>query len=174
MSENAVQIQNLSTRHMALIDFMVANPLMRKGEIAAHFNVTPAWLSVVIHSDAFQAQLRARQDQAFAHLIAPLAEKLSYLAHQAVDRLSEKVITEETQALLEISRFATERINYEGKPMSQAVSAGASVHVHVTSAQILEEARARVIRGRQGVTLEQQSAAPHSPAPARLLSGGSD
>lgn len=167
-------LANLSFRHQSIVDFMVAYPTAKKGEIAEHFGVTPAWLSIVIHSDAFQAAIRARQDELFRHHVVPLAEKLAYLAHRTIDKLAEKVETTDEATLLEIGKFSTDRINWDGKPMAQAQGGGAvGVHVHITSQQILEEARARVIRGRQGATIEH-TADPNSAASARLPSGRGD
>lgn len=172
MSE--VQIAGISPRHVAIADFLVANPQMKKSEIAAKFGVTPAWLSVIIHSDAFQALLRQKQNEAFSFLIAPIADKLNHIAHQALDRLSESVAVMERGELFEAARFSIDRINYEGKPADKSSGNVINVNVHTASAALLEQARARIAR--KGVTIDGEvtntTSEANNPATPQLLAGG--
>ena len=65
MMAKSVQIQKMSARHEAILQFMIANPTMKMSKVAAHFGVTGAWLSTIIWSDAFQNQLARRHDELF-------------------------------------------------------------------------------------------------------------
>jgi len=89
---NSVQVQRVSHTHNAILDFMVANPTAPLSHVATYFGYTQSWLSTVIHSDAFQARLRERQDTAFNEVVvADLRAKITGVASQAIDKLSEKL-----------------------------------------------------------------------------------
>ncbi len=89
MAESA-QIQKVSIKHDVLLDYLIANPTMKRSEVAAIFGVTQAWLSTIIHSCAFQEKLRQRQDQVFeVAVLRPIQEKLMGAANMAADRLME-------------------------------------------------------------------------------------
>lgn len=89
MAESA-QIQKVSPRHEAILNYLIANPTVKKAEVAAQFGVSQAWLSTIIHSDAFQAKLRARQEEVFeVAVLSGIEDKLLGVAHQAAERLGE-------------------------------------------------------------------------------------
>jgi len=79
------QIKNLTPRHDVILDFLISNPSLKRGEIAREFGVTEAWLSTIIHSDIFQARLADRQDEFFSEAIVPLSAKIEALAYKALD-----------------------------------------------------------------------------------------
>lgn len=177
MAEN--QIAKTSHRHVAIAEFLVAHPTMKKSEVAEAFGVTQPWLSVIIHSDAFQAMLAEKQAEAYRYLIAPLAEKMSHLAHRAVDKLTEQVeVSSDVGVLLEVGRFATDRITWDGKPLAQQAG-GVTVNVmQPVVAEILREAQQRARESRRlehrSDEIEVDDSGTHSPAPPRLLTGGAD
>lgn len=86
-----VQVKGLSIRHEAILEFLMANPTAKLGDVAVRFQVSQAWLSVIMHSDAFRAKLAERQDESFGAVVLPLREKLMGVAHQAVDKLGEAI-----------------------------------------------------------------------------------
>ena len=90
----SAQVQKLSHRHEAVLHFMLANPIVPKGEIALRFGVTQAWLSTVINSHAFQEALANYTDVAFHETVLPLREKMMIAADRALDRLNELVPVE--------------------------------------------------------------------------------
>lgn len=81
------EVQSLSVRHQAIMDYMLANPTVRLGEVALHFHVSQPWLSCIIHSDAFQRELREKQDVLFNGTVLPLREKMTVVAHKMLDKL---------------------------------------------------------------------------------------
>lgn len=92
MAEN--QIKQMSSRHEQILNYILLNPTKTYGEVAGHFGVTPAWLSVIIHSDAFQRRLSERQDEIFdAGVLQPISDKLSAAADLTIDKYLEKVPT---------------------------------------------------------------------------------
>lgn len=88
MSQSA-SVAKLSMRHDAILQFMLANPLAPKSEVAFRFNVTPAWLSTVINSEAFLEARAMYTDLAFHESTLPMREKLMVAADKALDRLNE-------------------------------------------------------------------------------------
>lgn len=85
------QVARLTPRHETILAFVMANPTVKRGEVARLFGVTEAWLSTIIHSDIFQARLSERTDEVFSETLVPLCEKVTALAHKSLDHLLEKV-----------------------------------------------------------------------------------
>lgn len=86
MSESA-SIAKLGIRHDAILHFMLANPTVPKGEVAQRFNVSPAWLSTIINSEAFLEARALYTDLAFHESVLPMREKLVIAADKALDRM---------------------------------------------------------------------------------------
>lgn len=86
------EIAKISHRHEAIMAYMVAHPTAKLGDVAAEFGVSQPWLSCIIHSNAFQTKLRERQESMFGALGASITEKLSAVAHAALDNLLEHTL----------------------------------------------------------------------------------
>lgn len=100
MAQSA-QIQKISPQHEEMINWLILNPTLSRPQMAAVFGVTTAWLSTVIHSDAFQAKLHARQDEVFSSaIVRPLQERLMGCAQVATDRLYERLNIEDDTAVI--------------------------------------------------------------------------
>lgn len=56
-------IAKVSYTHDALVDQILANPSISQNALAVHFGYTPAWISQILTSDAFQARLAARRSE---------------------------------------------------------------------------------------------------------------
>lgn len=88
----SVQIKKLSNKHEAILQYIVANPTLKYKEVAAHFGVSIAWLSIIINSSAFKEQLAVRQDELFdAAVLSPLSEKLSAAADMTLEQYMEQI-----------------------------------------------------------------------------------
>lgn len=86
------RVEKLKYSHEAMIDALVAQPRITQNELASRFGYTPAWVSRVIGSDAFQAALaKRRQEIADPFLIASMDEMLSGLARQSIEVLTRKL-----------------------------------------------------------------------------------
>lgn len=84
-----VQIKTVSVKHDAIMDYLLGNPTEPLSGVAKHFNMTQAWLSVIIHSDAFQAQLDEKKRGVFEATVIPLRERLVGIANLSVGLLGE-------------------------------------------------------------------------------------
>lgn len=83
------EIRRVSIKHDAIMDYLLTNPGAPLSEVAGHFGLTQAWLSTVIHSDAFQAVLKEKREMVFQGTVMPLREKIVGVAHLGVEKLGE-------------------------------------------------------------------------------------
>jgi hypothetical protein len=80
----------VSYTHDAVIDFIIAHPEASQGKIAAHFGYTPAWMSIIINSDAFQARLRERKAEIIdPTLVATARDRFQAVLAKGQERLLE-------------------------------------------------------------------------------------
>lgn len=85
-------IAKISYTHDGMIDLIVANPMISQGELAAHFGYSPAWISRVIASDAFQSRLALRREEVLDPTIkATIEERFKALVLRSLDILQEKL-----------------------------------------------------------------------------------
>ena len=78
--------------HEGMADLILENPWISQNQLAAHFGYSPAWISTVITSDAFQALLATRR----AELVDPelrltLKERFQAMTTQSLRVLQEKL-----------------------------------------------------------------------------------
>lgn len=145
---NSAQVQKLSHRHEAILHFMIANPTVPKWEIAAKFNVTQAWLSVVINSQAFQEAQAAYTDEAFHETVLPLRQKLMAAADAAVDRMNKlipietdlEVVRKTTDSVLEACGYSSPRPTAPGSTFNQQNN----IFLGNASPEVLARARDRI------------------------------
>lgn len=72
------------------MEWLIANAELPLSACALHFKVSQAWLSVIIHSDIFQAKYSERLKDHFDERIIPLRDKLVGVSHLVLDKLAEK------------------------------------------------------------------------------------
>ena len=123
------------------------NPLLKMGEVAAHFGVTFPWLSTIVHSHAFQDQLARRKDQVFdSAVLAPIEDKLGAAAQVTLDAYLEKVPTLSADQLISAQDKLLGRLGYGSKPGGGGNTFLGDVNVQVNTVEksILEEARNRI------------------------------
>jgi hypothetical protein len=96
---------------------MIANPTASQGQIAVEFGYTQSWLSIIINSDAFQTQLRKRQDEAFdGTVLATLRDKITGTAHFAIEKLATRLETEnDTRVIKDSAEMLLKSLGY-GNP----------------------------------------------------------
>jgi hypothetical protein len=157
------ELTRLSATHEAIADWLIANP--GKGQMercAAHFGYTRAWLSTLIHQDAFQAMLQAKQGVAFEQVVIPLREKIAGVAHRGVEKLGE--ILEETQdsrLVADITRDSLKQLGYGASTAGPVIDN--SVHnTMVVNSDALAAARERRSQHYRRDSLESPSQ-PQSP-----------
>lgn len=147
-----VQIKQMSSRHEQILNYILLNPTKTYGEVAGHFGVTPAWLSVIIHSDAFQRRLSERQDEIFdCGVLQPISDKLSAAADLTIDKYLEKVPTFTADQLISSTDKLLGKLGFGSKP--NGVPSGATVingnvynqvNNHHVPKEIVAEARSKI------------------------------
>lgn len=84
-------IKACSFSHDAIALWLVANPHGKLKDCAEHFGYTQPWLSIIIHSDAFQARYHELLGEADAAVINDIPAKIRGVASRALDGLAEAV-----------------------------------------------------------------------------------
>lgn len=78
--------------HEAMADMLIADPTISQNSIAAYFGRTPAWISIVINSDAFQSFYAARKAELIdPELVATIRERFNALTVRSLQVLQEKL-----------------------------------------------------------------------------------
>lgn len=132
----AQPIQKLRYSHEAMIDLIVAQPWISQNDLAAHFGMSPSWVSTVICSDIFQSKLAERRDKLvdpevraslktqFAGLLSRSMEILRHKLDQTPDRVPD-------QLAVQVAKMAGQSLGYG------AVD-GARISVHETHVHLEE------------------------------------
>lgn len=174
LADGSPGIQKVSIKHEEIMNFMLANPTRKLQDVARHFGITPAWLSCVIHSEAFQARLAERKDAIFNETVLPLKEKMTVVAHQVLDTLVERVPTMSDKDLNNLADQTLEKLGFGSKGFQGAAPSGTPGTVNVTFnlRSELEEARsligARPSRPALEVLVDGQPAPIGIGAPAKV------
>lgn len=85
-------IVKVNYSHDALIDELIANPMISQGDLAIKFGYSPGWISQVINSDAFQARMAARKGDLVDPLVTrSVEERLRAAASRSLDVVMEKL-----------------------------------------------------------------------------------
>lgn len=162
----AVQIKKLNHNHLAMMDFMLANPTASMLDVAKHFNRTLAWTSSVRNADLFRIEYNERRKLITETQRIIIGEKLASMANKGLDALSDALDDEETSVAtkLSITRLALEH----GGMSSKEESAGPTVTVNLNNAvTITEERRAAVQAARERILNKAQN--QHNNRPQLLL-----
>lgn len=145
MAESA-QIQKMSAKHENILNYIMANPTLKMGDVANFFGVTQPWLSTIIHSHAFQDQLARRQNEFFdAAIVQDLGTKLTGAVDITIERYLERVPDLTPDQLISASDKLLGRLGF-GTQRSTVVHGNINIqqnHNHVSS-DVLKEARERI------------------------------
>src|SRR5687768_285659 len=107
------EIKRVSFTHEAFANWLIESPHRSLRDAAEYFNYTQAWLSQILHSDAFQEVLRKKQAIVSAVIIADLPGKLRGVADVALSKLSEKIEkSEDPDFLLDATDKLLHRMGY--------------------------------------------------------------
>jgi hypothetical protein len=119
------QLQDLSYRHEAILDWLILNPDKSQGDCAKALGYSEAWLSQVINSNLFQTRLGMLQQEKREHGIFTVAEKLAGLADMAIEKTIKNVaVSADPGFVLSAAEIALKRLGYGAKT---PVPAGPSV-----------------------------------------------
>ena len=136
------QLQHLEPWHHDLIDSMLANPEWSGREAAAHFGVSPVWISIIKNSEVFRVEFERRREELSQTVTADIAGRVTKLAMLSLDVLKERIERDRGSVSLrevrETAKLVLKMLGY-GAPRH---SEGRAVNINIgVDAQSLAEAR---------------------------------
>lgn len=144
-------VQKISVKHTEIMNFMLMNPTQKLADVAKHFGYTQPWLSCIIHSEAFQAQLSIQQEAIFNGTVLPIKEKMLAMAHQGLDQLSDRMPMMKEETVAKVTDSVLDRLGFGSKMNPSAPPApGGQVNLTINLRQELEDAR-KLIGSRSAV-----------------------
>jgi hypothetical protein len=140
-------VARLSHRHEQIINWLLENPHKQLRDCAEHFGYSQGWLSQLIHSDIFQAQLRERQDGVFVAVANDIPAKLRGLADLAIEKVSRMVEESEDPSLaVDVFDKALHRLGYAPQKQAGPAQPAAQVNVFQVSSADLAMARQSIVQ----------------------------
>ena len=162
----------MSHKHEDILNFMLANPLLKMSEIAAHFGVTFPWLSTIVHSHAFQDQMKRRQDQLFeCAVLGTIDEKIGAAAQVTLDAYLEKVPTLTGDQLISAGDKLLGRLGYGTRGNGHNGDTYNLTQINQVDPAVLEEARDRIGTVKVGAPDSQPALSDHSADGATEIEG---
>ena len=93
-------VKRISYTHDAMIDLVIADPLISQGQLARHFGYTEGWVSQVFNSDNFRERLAERKEEIVDPVLKmSIEEKLRGLVDKSIEVLMKKLIEAPNGAL---------------------------------------------------------------------------
>lgn len=150
------ELKSLSHTHVAIVDYMLANPQIALGDVAKHFGYTQPWLSQIIHSDAFQNMLKEKEGHVFHHTVLPIREKMTQVAHMALDKTLHLLPQEtEVRTASEIAGDMLDRLGYGSKPVGPG---GVQVNIQQNNMVVPNTNAAEIAAAREMLAAAKKSA----------------
>lgn len=109
--------------HDAMIELIIAEPHISQNALAARFGYSPAWISNIIASDAFQARLAERRDEVInPELRATIEERFRALVRQSLNVLQEKLTQPQVdpELALKAAELGTRALGYGARDRQSA------------------------------------------------------
>lgn len=187
-------IAKVAYNHAAMIDLILANPGISQNQLAAHFGLTPSWVSQVMVSDAFQSAMAKRREEVVDPLlIATVEENFKALVARSLDVLQQKLnrpaLEVPDNLALRALEIGSRAAGYGVKDAGAAPIGGtpAEVHIHLeqlgggliallqrkkreASAEVIDVAAEQPVRGAYP-ELTAEAEVAHVNAERRLAAG---
>lgn len=142
----SVQIKKINWWHDAIINWMLAFPDKQLVDCARNFNVSRAWLSVIINSDVFKAELQSRQQDLGTIVDQDILTKLTSVAEGSLEELDRRISNDgasiPTKDLNNVAHNALASLGY-GAPKNPGGIVN-NFQVVTVSTEQLAAARARI------------------------------
>jgi hypothetical protein len=143
-------IQRISHTHLAIMDFMIANPERKLSEVAQEFGYTQPWLSTLIHSDVFQKGFRERRRNWETVHDGRLSSRLMGIAEKALGRMEDLMDGEGESApsartVTEVGKLALTSLGFIGGSKQEAAPA-VTVNNNFVTAQDIAFAQAIMLK----------------------------
>lgn len=147
-SPNRWQPLRLQPWHFAMMDEIIANPVVTSAELSAKIGVTVVAINLVRTADLFRYKMDERRKEISAAIDQKIKSKLSAVVENSIGALAAKVEARKdlmsTKELVEISKMGLEALGY-GTPAAPAAAVQVNTTVAVpVSLKDLEVARANL------------------------------
>lgn len=118
---NPSPVKKLNDVHVQIMDYMMAHAGCTLEQIsAACGGYSIGWLSQIINSDIFQAQLKERQQECWGDVRATIKDRVENLAHVSLKRLEERVpIETDLDTVRNVADLALKSLGF-GQPKAPA------------------------------------------------------
>lgn len=156
----SVQVKTVNDWHVALMDFIIANPSANLRVKAQVFGVTQSWISIVENSDSFREAMKKRQDEHFGNVSKGIVAKLEATADIALEEINRRMEVDAGAAisinsLKDISAMALTHLGFGKRDDPRVSSQSASIinnnTVIVQDREALREARAMMAKRRDEI-----------------------
>lgn len=161
-----VQIQSISHRHEAIVDWLLANPGKRNMQaLAEHIGFSRSWISIVMRSDVFREYYERRRLEFNGEMSRRIVEKQQIVTMKALDRLEAFLDDDESdldaRAASDIANKTAQMLGYGTKPPTTKVKDEVIQEVtRPVSAGALATAREII---RRTITTERSVDVPETP-----------
>lgn len=86
------KLETIKYSHQDMIDYIIANPKVTQGELAARYGYTQGWVSNVMASDAWKSAMAARRaEMVDPVLTATITERFEGITRLSLQRLQQKL-----------------------------------------------------------------------------------
>lgn len=102
--------------HDAMIDLIISEPTIKQNDLAAIFDRTPTWVSLIMSSDAFQARLSERRAELVdPAIVASIQERIQAVAQASLGKILDKLsgpLPSTDDFLIKSAKLATDALGY--------------------------------------------------------------
>lgn len=128
-------IAKVNYTHEDMISTLIANPLISQNDLAARYGYSPAWVSRIMTSDAFQARLHEESARHLDPVIrASVQERFKALVSRSLEILEEK-LNKPSEAISDQFALRTFELGSRaagyGARIESTPTTPVSVHVHL-------------------------------------------
>lgn len=160
-------IQKTRYTHDALVDAILANPAVSQNELAVTFGYSPAWVSRVMSSDAFQAKFSERAAEMVDPVIRETIEtRFKALVTRSLEILEEKLskptVSIPDNLALRALELSSRALGYGARPVAPAVTINVETHLEQLSTNLTRLMRSK----REEYLHDPADTTPAIPAPA--------
>jgi len=141
----ATQIQRVSHRHEAIIDFLLGNPDVKDlNVLCSMLNVSRSWLSIVMNSDAFKVEYTRRRDEYNQDLAKNVQRKMYDATLKGLERVNEALDAGEEldpRFALDAVDKLTSKLGFGAQKGNAPVVELHQHNTHIVDRSLLQDAR---------------------------------
>lgn len=148
MGDSQYQIEKVGPWHKLIFDWELEHPGESVEACAAHFNVTPGWMSTVRNSDCYLEYAARLRNNHHASVSKNVLEQIEGLAHVSLEVLEERIKKERLSIGLNIvndsAAMALKAMGFGAKDTGRGNNTQINVILGGADKDVLERARAKL------------------------------